>query len=82
MNPQLLSYFATSKLTDFGWVILLFAANDFLEKDPIISYICVVGAILVALLGIWHKSANTPSVTSSVTTVKSTETEEVKTPTL
>jgi len=71
MNPQFLSYFATGKLADFGWVIFLFYAHDYLGKDQVLAGLCIVGAIVTAALGVWHKSKNKPielPVTGATTT--------------
>lgn len=68
MNQDLIKFFSTGKLTDFGWVIFLIYGHDYIETSPTIAVICIVGAIALAGLNIFHKSYNQPSVKQSDTT--------------
>ena len=45
-----------------SWVILLMFANDYVKTDRTIAIICVVGAIVLAALKVFHKVDNAAKI--------------------
>lgn len=68
MNSPLLQYFTKGELYNMSWVILLMFANDYVKTDRTIAIICVVGAIILAALKVFHKVDNATKLNNTIST--------------